>query len=80
MAAKYEYEIAVVLTVGKAHIKLLTPFLQRGLLQGVYGGANPPLAAGSLDELNTVITEWEKWLEEQKPKGINGAGVGTVAE
>jgi conserved oligomeric Golgi complex subunit 8 len=78
-ASKREQEMSIVLAVGKAHVRLLVPFLQRGLVQGVYHGAKLPDVGQGTDALNVAINQWEMWLEEQKPKAVNGTGAAAMA-
>jgi hypothetical protein len=78
-ASKHEQEILIVLAVGKAHVRLLVPFLQRGLVQGVYHGSKSLGFRKGTDALNVVINQWEKWLEEQKPKAVNGTEASAMA-
>jgi hypothetical protein len=71
--------MAIVLAVGKAHVKFLVPFLQRGLVQGVYHSSKLPNVGQGTEDLNLIVNQWEKWLEEQKPKPVNGSGVAATA-
>lgn len=83
--SKQEMEKDVVLTVGKAHSRILVPFSRRALIAAVYGievetfTANTLKREGSgenkaLTDLESTINEWEGWFEEWKPKSqdLNG--------
>lgn len=73
---RHEQETAVVLAVGKAHARILIPFLRKGLLDGVYRGVHLKDETKVAAELEASISEWESWFEEQAPKPVNGANSG----
>lgn len=71
--AKQEVERAVLMTVGKAMVRILVPFLKKGLVNDVYGEteSEPRFEAREgARELQLVTEEWEKWIDEWKP--VNG--------
>ncbi|KAG8866196.1 hypothetical protein FRC20_008966 [Serendipita sp. 405] len=67
--AKQELERSIVLEVGKAHARILAPFLLKALVVGVYG---KPEEMDSEDVFKGAILEWEKWYGECLPKPVNG--------
>jgi conserved oligomeric Golgi complex subunit 8 len=76
--AKQEMEQRVLLAVGKALVRILVPFLKKGLLQDVYGQVGLeeetlPTGEGA-NELLSVVEDWEKWYDEWNSKGVNGGG------
>jgi hypothetical protein len=76
--AKQEMEQRVLLAVGKALVRILVPFLKKGLLQDVYGqvgleGETLPTGEGANDLLS-VVEDWEKWYDEWNSKRVNGGG------
>jgi hypothetical protein len=70
--AKQQMERTAVFAVGKAHVRVLVPFLLKGLVEGVYGGLEAPKSSESMQGLDAAVGEWEKWYEDWKPKGVNG--------
>jgi len=75
--AKQEMEQRVLLAVGKALVRILVPFLKKGL-QDVYGQVGLgeealPTGAGA-NELLSVVEDWEKWYDEWNSKGVNSGG------
>ncbi|PVF98591.1 Dor1-domain-containing protein, partial [Serendipita vermifera] len=70
--AKQQVERTLVLTVGKAHARLLVPFLLKGLVEGVYGGLDVSKSSEHAQALDAAVAEWEKWYEDWKPKNVNG--------
>ncbi|KAG8749588.1 hypothetical protein FRC14_001235 [Serendipita sp. 396] len=67
--AKQELERSIVLEVGKAHARILAPFLLKALVVGVYG---KPEEMDPEDVFKGAILEWEKWYGECLPKPVNG--------
>lgn len=68
-----EREVLVVRRVGEVWMRLLVPFLRRGLSEGVYGVSSVVIDGEGGDErkmgenLERVMIEWRSWLD-----GANG--------
>jgi hypothetical protein len=71
---KQDKEKKVVLVTGGAMVKVLIPFVQRALIEGIYGVPMKGVTQMEDEKLGRLISNWETWLKENGGPQINGAG------
>lgn len=71
---KKDKEKKVVLVAGDAMVKILVPFLQRALVEGIYGVPIKEMPQVEDENLGRLTKDWETWLKENGEPQINGAG------
>ena len=71
---KRNREKKVVQVAGGAMVKVLVPFVQRALIEGIYGVPIKEMPQMEDEKLGRLLKEWENWLKENGESQINGAG------
>ena len=71
---KWDREKKVVLVAGGAMVKVLVPFVQRALIEGIYGVAIKEMPQIGDERLGSLLKDWESWLMENGEPQINGTG------
>lgn len=64
----------VVLAAGGAMVKVLVPFVQRALIEGIYGVPIKGMPRIEDEKLGRLLKDWETWLKENGEPLINGTG------
>lgn len=64
----------VVLVAGGAMVKVLVPFVQRALIEGIYGVPIKDMPHIEDEKLGRLLKDWETWLKENGEPRINGTG------
>ena len=64
----------VVLVAGGAMVKVLVPFVQRALIEGIYGVPIKEMPHIEDEKLGRLLKDWETWLKENGEPRINGTG------
>jgi hypothetical protein len=75
---KRDKEKKVVLVAGGAMVKVLVPFVQRALVEGIYGVPIKEMPQMEDEKLGRLLKDWETWLKENGEPQINGAGSANI--
>ena len=71
---KRDKEKNVVLLAGGALVQVLVPFVQRALIEGIYGVPIKEMPRIEDEKLGRLLKDWETWLTENGSPQINGTG------
>jgi conserved oligomeric Golgi complex subunit 8 len=71
---KRDKEKKVVLVAGGAMVKVLVPFVQRALVEGIYGVPVKEMPQMEDENLGRLLKDWETWLKENGEPQVNGVG------
>ena len=71
---KRDREKKVVLVAGGAIVKVLVPFVQRALVEGIYGVPIKEMDRMEDEKLARLLKDWEIWLKENGEPQVNGTG------
>jgi len=60
-------------------VKVLVPFVQRALIEGIYGVPIKEVPPMEDENLGRLLNDWETWLKENGEPQMNGAGSAAIS-